>query len=86
MVHTSRLPATDEIVRLSTLVPDYPVARRDLVTIARKWNLSNELVLFLRQFDAETVYMSRSDFILRCENLAKRIRAEWESPRQLRAF
>lgn len=86
MVYKSRLPIADEIVRLSILVPEYPVTRRGLVTVARKWSLSNELILFLRQFDAETVFMSRTDFTMRSDKLARRIRSEWESPRQLSVF
>jgi len=82
MVHKTRLPNTRDISWLSTLLPSYPATRRDIVATARKWGLNNEVIMFLRQFDADTSFSSRSDFMQQCEQLAAQIRTEWESPRQ----
>lgn len=86
MAYTSHLPTTRDISWLSTLIPSYPVDRRDIVRTARRWNVGNDLVMFLRQFDADKQFDSRSDFTLQCEKLASDIRREWESPRQTAIF
>lgn len=83
MAYSVRLPDTRDISWLSTLLPSYPATRRDIVRAARKWNVSSDTIKFIRQFDADKLFSSRADFILQCESLAKRIRREWESPRQI---
>ena len=83
MAYSVRLPDTRDISWLSTLLPSYPATRRDIVRMARKWNLDNSVIMFLRQFDADVSFTSRADFVQRCESLAAKIRREWESPRQI---
>lgn len=82
MAFTSHLPQTRDISWLSTLVPSYPATRRDIVRTARKWNVRSDIIMFLREFDADKQFESRSDFMLQCEQLADEIRREWESPQQ----
>jgi hypothetical protein len=82
MTYTKRLPEIKDIVRLSTLVSSYPVTRRQIVRMARIWNMNDDIVSFLRQFSADEVFTTRTDFVTRCDTLSKLIRQEWESPHQ----
>lgn len=82
MAYTKRLPANKDMVWLSKLVTSYPASRRQVLRMARMWNFPQEVVAFLRQFSADEEFMSRTDLVTRCEDLALLIRQQWESPQE----
>lgn len=81
-MYTKRIPATQDIVRLSTLVKSYPATRTELVRIARMWNFKDEVISFLRLFSAAELFETRTDLLTRYEELSLLIRQEWESPKE----
>lgn len=81
-MYTKRLPNHQDVIRLSTLVREYPVTRTEVVRVARMWNFSEEVVAFLRQFPAEDLFDTRTDLVNRSEELSLLIRQEWESPKE----
>ena len=80
VMYTKSLPHITDIAWVSTRVAPYPAHRAEIVRIARRWNLPDSVIEFLRQFPADEVFTSRADLVTRCENLALLIRQEWESP------
>ena len=82
-MYTKSLPHTADIAWVSTRVAPYPARRAEVVRIARRWNLPDSVIEFLRQFPADELFTSRADLVTRCENLALLIRQEWESPSEI---
>lgn len=82
-MYSKRLPSQHDIVRLSTLVKNYPVKRSDVVRVARMWNFKPEVISFLRQFPPDEEFETRTDLVTRTEELAILIRQEWESPYEI---
>lgn len=83
MAYSKRIPNSKDIVWLSKLVNSYPTTRREVVKVARMWNLSNDIVVFLRQFPPDKEFATRIDLVNNCESRATRIRQEWESPHKI---
>ena len=81
-MYVNSLPQVTDIAWLSGRVTPYPVSRSEVVRIARRWNVSNALIEFLRQFPSDEQFTSRTDLLTRCDNLALLIRQEWESPHE----
>ena len=80
-MYTKKIPTHQDVIRLSTLMQSYPVTRSEAVRTARMWNLSDEVISFLRMFSADERFETRTDLVTRAEELALRIRHEWESPK-----
>lgn len=81
-MYNKRIPDMHDIVRLSTLVRNYPTTRAEIVRIARMWNFKPEVVSFLRQFPPNELFDTRTDLVTRSEELSLLIRQEWESPHE----
>lgn len=81
-MYTKSLPHISDIAWLSTRIRPYPADRAEVVRIARRWNLPDTVIEFLRQFPASELFTSRADMVTRCDNLALLIRQEWESPKE----
>lgn len=81
-MYTKRIPASQDIVRLSTLMKHYPATRAELVRTARMWNFKDEVVSFLRLFPSTELFENRADLVTRFEDLSLLIRQEWESPKE----
>lgn len=82
MNYSKRIPTSNEIMRLTTMVTSYPVNRRQVVRTARIWNLSNELIAFMRLFPADSQFNTRTDLVNKSAELASSIRHKWESARK----
>lgn len=82
MNYTKRIPTSQEIMRLTTMITSYPVNRRQVVRTARIWNLSNDLVAFMRLFPADVEFSTRTDLVNKSAGLAMVIRRKWESARK----
>lgn len=83
MTYTKNLPNTKDIAWLSKLMTSYPTTRSEIVRMARRWNLPETVIAFMRQFPADAIFDSRADLVSRCEGLALLIRQEWESPKEV---
>ena len=79
-MYTRHLPSMYDIARLSIRVRQYPVTRSELVRIARQWNYSEDVIMFLRQYEPDELFMTRADLVTRCSVLAEKIRHNWEQP------
>ncbi len=69
-------------MRLTTMVTSYPVNRRQIVRTARIWNLSNELIAFMRLFPADAQFNTRADLVNKSAKLAVSVRSKWETTRK----
>lgn len=81
-MYTKQIPQQQDIVRLSTVIKQYPASRSHIVRIARMWNFKPEVISFLRQFPPDEMFESRTDLVTRTEELSLLIRQEWESPKE----
>lgn len=81
-MYNGKLPTTHQIASLSMRVTKYPATRSEVVRTARMWNFDNDVVMFLRQFPTDRLFTSRTELVLKCNELATRVRRQWESPQR----
>ncbi len=80
-MYSKSLPEMADIIRLSKLVHAYPATRSEIVRMGRRWNVSENLIEFVRQFPVTELFETRALFVARCEELALRIRQDWQTPK-----
>lgn len=80
-MYNRSLPELSDILWLSKVLRDFPITRGEIVRIARRWNVSEDMIAFLRQLSSDDVFDGRIEFISRCEKQMDIIREQWESPK-----
>jgi hypothetical protein len=69
-------PHIDNILWLSKVAGPYPASREDIEQAAVDWLFSNATLDFLNLFSPTEIFMSREDFVKRCEELEKTLRTK----------
>jgi hypothetical protein len=79
-MYNKSLPEVSDLIWLSKVLQTYPVTRGEVVRIARRWNVSEDIISLLRQFPIDETFQSRLELVERCEELMNKIRESWEMP------
>lgn len=68
------IPHIDNLTWLSKVAGPYPASRQDIEEAAIDWHFSNLSIDFIRLFSSNEIFMSREDFMARCEELESQLR------------
>jgi len=82
MIYNTSFPRIDNLLWLAKLARPYPITAGSVLALAKLWNFTPSTQAFLRQFPADTVFLSGNDFLDRCYDLRLLSREERTMPRE----
>lgn len=82
MKYNKQLPPVRNLLTIAKDV-HFPASRQEVEDIARSWGFTSVMTDFLDLFPADEIFISKVDFMTRCEELEMLINQEREMPTEV---